>query len=423
MTQEICEKCIQCLKEELIPAFGCTEPIALALCAAKARQVLGCIPEQVHAYCSGNIIKNVKGVVVPATGNLIGIPAAVAIGIAGGNPDAQLQVLQNVTEADIQLAAQIVEKNIIQVSLLETDAKLHIRIEMKRGTDSVLVEMMHTHTGIVKIVKNGEILLDCPCSNQEQYVDEHVLDVSFDDIFDFGANGDLREVLPILEEQVRYNTSISMEGLRHPYGAQVGRTLVETYGDSNIEIFAQAAAAAGSDARMGGCEMPVIINSGSGNQGLTVCLPVVAFARKLGVPDETMYRAVCISNLTAIYQRSQIGRLSAFCGVTNASAGAAAGIAFLLGATAAQAELAVSNTLANVSGIVCDGAKASCAAKIAACVHAAELGVHMAMKERYFLPGQGLVKNNVDATIKCVAKLANDGMKETDQVILNLMIS
>ena len=413
---------LEILKEELIPALGCTEPIAVAFAAAKAREVLGEMPERIIASCSGNIVKNVKGVIVPTTKNLRGIPAAAILGAVGGDASKGLEVLAGITEDDLKTTKELMQKHICQQELLITPAKLHIILEAFSGEHSSKVEILHTHLGIVHVEKDGETIFDIPhdaAEEQEGELDRSLLNIA--DIYEFANTVEISDVLPILEKQVRYNTRISRVGLNEKYGANIGKTLLDMYG-YDVKIRAKAAAAAGSDARMGGCELPVVINSGSGNQGMTVSLPVIEYAKELQVTDEKLYRALCLSNLVAIHQKSKIGRLSAYCGAVSAAAGAGAGIAYLMDQTVDEISETIINTIANVSGIVCDGAKASCAAKIATSVDAAIMAVEMTNHGRRFRPGEGIVKDDVESTINSVTRMAREGMRETDEEILKIMI-
>ena len=415
------QKCLTLLREELIPAFGCTEPIAIAYAAAKARAVLEKLPEKIVVACSGNIIKNVKGVTFPATGGMKGIEAAAVIGAVGGDASGELEVLHRITEDDRRVAQQLLKEKICKVKLLDSTEKLHIVVRMQQGDDTVEVELKHHHTEIVRIEKNGNVLFSAASSDGD--VSEDTPDfLDFHRIFDFAQNVRIDDVAPILDRQIEYNTKIAEYGLTHRYGANVGATLVEIYGD-DIKILARALPAAGSDARMAGCELPVVINSGSGNQGMTVSLPVIAYAKELNADKEQLYRALCISNLTSIYQKSQIGRLSAYCGAVSAGAGAGAGITYLMGGGVEDVESVVTNTLANVAGIICDGAKASCAAKIASSVEAAIMAINLTFRGKSFCPGEGVIKDDADDTVKEVGKIAREGMKETDQVILNVMVN
>ncbi|MEA4895623.1 MAG: L-serine ammonia-lyase, iron-sulfur-dependent, subunit alpha [Oscillospiraceae bacterium] len=413
---------LEILKEELIPALGCTEPIAVAFAAAKAREVLGKMPERMIARCSGNIVKNVKGVIVPMTKNLRGIAAAAILGAVGGNASKGLEVLADIKEEDLIRTQELLLKHMCEQEILETPAKLHIIIEAYIGEHSAKVEILHTHLGLVHIEKDGQTVFDIPhdaAEEEEGELDRSSLNIA--EIYVFANNVEISDVMPILEKQVRYNTSISRVGLNESYGANIGKTLLETYG-CDVKIRAKAAAAAGSDARMGGCELPVVINSGSGNQGMTVSLPVIEYARDMKVSDEKLYRALCMSNLVAIHQKSKIGRLSAYCGAVSAAAGAGAGIAYLMDMNVYEISETIISTLANVSGIVCDGAKASCAAKIASSVDAAIMAVEMTNHGRSFRSGEGIVKNDVESTIESVTRMAREGMRETDEEILKIMI-
>ena len=407
LDQALYEAYIAILKEELVPALGCTEPIALAYASAKAAQLLGGTPERIVARCSGNIIKNVKGVVVPGTDGLRGIETAVLLGAVGGDADKELEVLQGVTAEDLAETKRLLAQKLCEVELLQTKAKLQI---------------VHSHTGIVRLEQDDRVLLSIPFT--EETVEANQTDPSclnVRSIVAFANEVRMEDVEPILLPQIQCNSAISQHGLSHPYGACIGRTLLETCG-TDVRTRARAAAAAGSDARMGGCEMPVIINSGSGNQGMTVSLPVIEYAKELGASQETLCRALCVSNLIAIHQKASIGRLSAYCGAVSAAAGAGAAITYLYGGSVEDISTTISNTLANVAGIVCDGAKASCAAKIATSVDAAILAHSMTMRHAAFHPGQGIVLDTIEQTIEGVAKIARDGMQQTDTEILGLMV-
>lgn len=414
---------VNILKEELVPALGCTEPIAIAYASAKAREVLGTIPGKIIAECSGNIIKNVKGVVVPTTKGMRGIAAAAIIGAIGGDASKELQVLSGVDKTHLEQAKALIEKGVCEERLLDTPAKLHIIIKAIKDDEYALVEIIHTHTGIVRIEKNNNILFEVPYDKEENIKESEDREcLNIEDIIEFANTVDINDVKDVLSMQVEYNTAISEEGLSRIYGANIGMTLLSIYGD-DVKVRAKAAAAAGSDARMSGCEMPVVINSGSGNQGMTVSLPVIVYARELSVTTERLYRALCVSNLTAIYQKSKIGRLSAYCGAVSAAAGAGAGITYLYGGGIKEISQTITNTLANVSGIVCDGAKPSCAAKIASSLDAALLACHMSMQGRGFISGEGIVKDSIEDTIESVGRLAKNGMQVTDKEILKIMIN
>ena len=418
--QKVTEKhLIHILETELVKALGCTEPIAIAYASATAKKYLGAIPETIVVSCSGNIIKNAKAVVVPMTGGMKGIEAASAVGTVGGDPDRGLEVLTTVAEQDLQIAKIMLQEKICQVELLDTREKLHIVVTMRQGEDEVKVELLRTHLGIVKIEKNGQVLFERELAAEEESADYSYLDM--DSIFEFTEQVNIKKIRGLIEEQIQCNTNIARDGLSNCYGAQIGKTLLEVYGD-DVKIRAKAVAAAGSDARMNGCELPVVINSGSGNQGMTVSLPVIEYAKTLRSSEEELYRALVLSNLIGIYQKYRMGRLSAYCGAVSAAAGAGAGITYLMGGTREQIEHTIINTLANTSGIVCDGASASCAAKIASSVDAAIMASYLSMNGHVFLPGDGIVKENIQKTVDGVITLAKDGMKETDEVILNIMV-
>jgi len=421
MEKEYFTRYIDILNEELIPALGCTEPIAVAFAAAVARQTLGEIPRHMKVHCSGNIIKNVKGVVVPNSGNMRGIEIAALLGAVGGDAEKGLEVLAEINEQHRIQARNLLEKNICEVKTLDTVEKLHIRIFTTAGDHSSLVEIKHSHLNIVRIEKDGKALFSADAIREgtDRLTDRSCLNIA--DIVCFANNVSLPLVENIINMQIRFNTEISNEGLNNCYGANVGKTLLECYGN-DVCTRAKATASAGSDARMSGCTLPVVINSGSGNQGLTVSLPVIVYAKELKVPQEKLIRALLVSNLTAIHQKTRIGRLSAYCGAVSAACGSGAGIAFLFDASQQEIEQTIVNTLANTSGIVCDGAKPSCAAKIATSVDAAIMAFHLASKGRTFRCGEGLVKNTVEETISSIGKLAQDGMRQTDKEILNIMM-
>lgn len=426
ITEHDCRQFIAILEEELVPALGCTEPIAVAYAGAHARTLLGKLPERVHIKSSGNIIKNVKSVTVPNSGNMKGIPAAAAIGIIGGNPEKGLEVLADITEADISRAKEFLQDVPCKVSLLDTVASLHFIVAVFAGDDSASVEIIHQHTNIVHTMKNGKDVLSVPFepeSANAALTDRSGLSV--EKILTFADTVDLERVRPVLERQIEYNTRISREGLEHPYGINAGTNLLEAAKAERAVTFkirAQAAAAAGSDARMSGCTLPVVTNSGSGNQGITVSLPVIVFAEENNIPHERLLRGLLVSNLTAIHQKTRIGRLSAYCGAVSAACGSGAGITYLSGGSYEQVCETVTNTLAVVSGIVCDGAKPSCASKIATAVDAAINAHYLAMKNAVFQAGDGIVKDDIERTIAGVGSIAADGMRETDKVILKIMV-
>lgn len=412
---------LQILREELVPAMGCTEPIAIAYAAAKARQVLGCIPEKVIVEVSGNIIKNVKSVIVPNTNHLKGIEAATAAGIIAGQAEKKLEVISEVTEAEKQTIKEYIDGNTIEVKLADTPFIFDIQMKLFYKDSFAKVRIVDYHTNIVLIEKNGETLYtkEAKVLKEDGLSDKTLLNVK--DIIDFADCVDIEDVKDIIDRQIEYNSKIAEEGLKNNYGANIGNVLLSTYG-SDIKVRAKAKAAAGSDARMNGCELPVIIISGSGNQGMTASIPVIEYAKELKVSKEKLYRALVLSNLVTIHQKTGIGRLSAYCGAISAGAGSGAGIAYLHGGKYEEISHTIVNALSIVSGIVCDGAKASCAAKIAAGVDAGILGYHMYKNGQQFRGGDGIVKKGVEATISNVGKLAKEGMKETDKEIIKIMI-
>ena len=412
---------LQILKEELIPAMGCTEPIALAYAAAKAREVLGGIPERVDVAVSGSIIKNVKSVIVPNTRQMKGIPAAVAAGIVAGKPEKELEVISEVSEEQVQGIREFLQTVPITVRHLDQGIVFDILITLFRGDEYARVRIANYHTNIVLIEKNGETLEEIPVAGDEEegLTDRTLLDMEH--IWDFINTADVEDIRPVLGRQMRYNMAIAEEGMKHDYGANIGKVLIDTY-DDDVRTRAKAMAAAGSDARMSGCELPVIINSGSGNQGITVSVPVVVYAKHRECGDEKMYRALALSNLVAIHQKTGIGRLSAYCGAVCAGAAAGAGIAFLCGGGYDEICHTVVNALAIVSGMICDGAKASCAAKIAASVDAGILGYNMYKRGQQFYGGDGIVEKGIENTIVNVGRLGKDGMRETNEEIIKIMI-
>ena len=412
---------VQILKEELVPAMGCTEPIALAYAAATARETLGCMPDKVVIGASGSIIKNVKSVIVPNTDHLKGIPAAATAGIVAGKAEKQLEVIAEVTKEETHKMKEFLETVPITVEHVDSGLTFEIIVTVYHGDSYAKVRIVNYHTNIVLIEKDGEILKQLPVvgENEEGLTDRSLLDMK--DIVDFADTVDVEDLKETLDRQIAFNTAISQEGLRGNYGANIGKVLLKTYGN-DIRTRAKAAAAAGSDARMNGCELPVIINSGSGNQGMTASLPVIEYAKELKVDDEKLYRALVVSNLVTIHQKTGIGRLSAYCGAISAGAGAGAGIAYLLGGGYDEIIHTVVNALAIVSGIVCDGAKASCAAKIASAVDAGILGYNMYKCGQQFYGGDGIVTKGVENTIKNVGRLGKEGMKETNEEIIRIMV-
>lgn len=412
---------VQILKEELIPAMGCTEPIALAYAAAKAREVLGVKPDRVLVEASGSIIKNVKSVIVPNTDSLKGIPAAAAAGIIAGQADRGLEVIASVTKEQIKEMKAFLENVPVEVSHIDSGITFEIVVTEYSKEEYAKVRIANYHTNIVLIEKNHEVILEIPVEgeSEEGLTDRTLLDMQ--SIWDFANSVDIEDVREVLSCQIEYNTAISEEGLRGNYGANIGSVLLVMEGN-DIRTRAKAKAAAGSDARMNGCELPVIINSGSGNQGITCSIPVIEYAKELQCEEEKLYRALTLSNLVAIHQKTGIGRLSAYCGAVCAGAAAGAGIAYLCGGTYKDITHTIVNALAVVSGIVCDGAKASCAAKIAYAVDAGILGYNMYKNGQQFYAGDGIVTKGADETIRNVGRLGKDGMKQTNEEIIDIMV-
>ncbi len=409
------------LKNELVPALGCTEPIAIAYAAAVVAKHLQAMPEKLTAQCSPNIVKNVKSVIVPNSGGVKGIDAAAIIGALAGNADNKLQVLSEVTPAQIEAAKVLIAQQICDIQLLQTPTILHIIITGYYNNDVVSVEIKDSHTNVTSIVKNGVSLLssaeELNVSNDESWKSAFTIK----EIIDFAKECDYSTIIDVLDRQIAFNSAIALEGLNHTYGINVGRTSLDV-SENNVKTRAKAMAASGSDARMSGCDLPVVINSGSGNQGITVSVPVIEFAKELGSSQDALYRALILSNLVAIYEKQHIGKLSAYCGVVCAASGSAAGITLLKNGSNAQIENSITNTLGTLSGMICDGAKPSCAAKIATCVETAISSHELAMCSRVMLDGDGIVKEDLDKTVAMVGRLARLGMQGTDVEILNIML-
>lgn len=421
ITKELSAQYVALLRRELIPALGCTEPIAIAYAAARARRLLGCMPTSMTVHCSGNIIKNVKSVIVPTTNGLRGIDTSAILGALAGDPELGMEVLRNIKPEQVEHVRQLRDTGMCKILPLKSTANLHILLEVSGNGHSALVEIRDAHTNIIREERDGMVVAGMasgcasPTGSEQGYCD-----LSIENIYWFAKTVNLSEIEPILEKQLDYNMAIAQEGLRGEWGAQVGKTLLAS-GDS-LANRAAAYAAAGSDARMGGCVLPVIINSGSGNQGMTVSLPVIVFAQEKGLSREEILRALALSNLVALFQKSFIGKLSAYCGAVSAACGSAAGIAYLCGDSLEVIEDTVVNTIANVSGMVCDGAKSSCAAKIATAVQAGFLGHEMAIRGHAFRNGEGLVKSDADKTVEVFGRMAREGMRTTDEEILRLMV-
>lgn len=409
---------VKILKGELIPAMGCTEPIAIAFTAAKAREVLGQMPERMVIRCSGNIIKNVKGVVVPNSGGQKGVEVAAILGAVAGKAELELQVISQVEQEDINKTRMLYSQGICSCELEEGVDNLFIRAELTAGQEMVAVEVRTKHNHISKIEKNGQVLFEQPDIESKGSGDKSKLNIK--DIIQFAKEVNLDDVREIISRQIKYNSAISEEGLTNKWGAQVGQTFMKA--GSDVRTRARAAAAAGSDARMNGCALPVVINSGSGNQGITCTMPVVVYAKEMESDEETLYRALVLTNLLSLHQKRYIGNLSAYCGAVSAGAAAACGVAFLNGADYDVIGNTIINALGNVGGIVCDGAKASCAAKISSAVDAGIMGYEMAKHNLVFPFGEGLVEKDYEKTIQNIGRMGCQGMKSTDVEILNIMI-
>ena len=405
---------------ELRPAMGCTEPIAVAYACAKARALLGCLPERVELVVSGNIIKNVKSVVVPNTGGRKGLKTSVAVGVTSADESRELECLSQLTDADREAIDTYLQRNCIDIDVATSGRVFDLDVTVFAGTDRARVRIADAHTNIVHLSRNEEVFLDKPLIDAADDPDEGLLTV--EGIVDYADSVDLEDVREPLERQIAYNTAISNEGLEHTYGASIGRVLLQGYGKEDVHIRAKARAAAGSDARMSGCELPVIIVSGSGNQGITATMPLVEYAETYGVEHDRLLRALIVADLLTVHQKTGIGRLSAFCGAVNAACGAAAGIAYLMGGGLKEVAHTLVNALAIVSGMVCDGAKASCAAKIVAALEGGLMGYEMYRNGFQCYSGDGLVKKGVENTIDNIARLGSKGMSETDREILRMMI-
>lgn len=412
------------LKSELIMALGCTEPIAIAYASAKARAELGMFPERIEVYCSGNIVKNVKGVTVPKSGGMKGIDAAAILGVVGGDADKELEVLSAVTPEDINETHRLVETDFCQCFLEEGVENLFVRTVAFGNGHSASVTIRDHHTNISEITKDEEVIYQGGGSHCDTAVkaepDKSMMDLR--GIIQFANEVRLEDVSDLLEQQVRCNSALADEGLQGNYGAQVGRTLLKS-DSQDVATIAKARAAAGSDARMGGCSLPAVINSGSGNQGITVSVPVIEYAKAWNSGTEKMYRALVLSNLLAVHQKKYVGSLSAYCGAVSAACGAGAGIMYLAGGDYDAIARTITNTLANVGGIVCDGAKSSCASKIVSSLTAAILAYHMSLDNHVFQPGEGLVQKDVEDTIRSMGYVGKVGMKQTDIEILNIMLN
>lgn len=420
MTKDIYEVYLRILHEELVPAMGCTEPIAIAYAAALARKTLGTMPDSVEVRASANIIKNVKSVVVPNTGGKRGIAAAAAAGIVAGDSDKLLQVISDITPEQYAEIDAFLREVPCEISQSAKPYIFHIQIKMRSGGRTAISEIAGHHTNVIYLALDTDVLIEKHYEEKAVESNDRYL-LSVENIIKFADTVDPDDVRDVISRQIKYNTAIAEEGLSGKWGARIGATLLAAYGD-NVQTRAKAYAAAGSDARMNGCEMTVIINSGSGNQGMTASLPVIVYAKELGVSEEVLYRALVVSNLITIHMKTDIGRLSAYCGATSAGCGAGAGICYLHGGKAYEISHTIVNAVAINSGMICDGAKASCAAKIASAVEAGLLGWHMQRQNTQFYGGEGIVTKGVENTIRNVGRVARLGMAETDREIIRIMI-
>ncbi len=423
MNDKTYEQYLGILRKELVPALGCTEPIAIAYCASKTKEVLGCFPEKMTVWSSGNMIKNVMGVTVPNSGGMKGIDVAAVLGLVGGDPNRLLETLEGVTISDIEKTKELLsDPNFCTCKLVQGDDNLIIQCKMEGEGHTAFVEIKNKHTHITRIEKDGELIF----SQEVEKVDAQELDYSLLNIKDIIAFADVLRVEdaePILGTQIDYNTEISKEGLSNPWGVNVGSTLLKKGGvNADITIRARAAAAAGSDARMSGCAKPVVINSGSGNQGITLTMPIVEYAKELKASRELELKSLAIANLVAIHQKQYIGDLSAYCGVVCAATGSASGIAYMKGDGYEEISNTIINSICTIGGMVCDGAKPSCAAKISVALEAALSGYSMQENGGVFKQGEGMVKQDVESTIRSIGKMAAIGMHSTDVEILKIML-
>ncbi len=415
------EEFLQILKEELVPAAGCTEPISLAFGGAKARELLGEIPDNITIKCSGNLIKNIRCVTVPNTGNLVGIEASILAGIVGGDSSKKLEVLSGLNKTHIEKIQLLLTKKIIKTKLLETPLNLHYILSCKSKNHSCEIEVKNLHTNITNIKLDGKEIFHKETSNDAFFgVETDRTFLTVERILDFANNIDIKKIKPLINPQIKDNMAIANEGFKRKFSVSIGPTIIKH--DRSIYGKMKAYAASASEARMSGCSMPVITNSGSGNQGITTSVPIVLYAQHKHLEEEKMYRALVFSNLLTIYQKGFIGRLSAFCGAISAAISSGAALTYIEGGNLDQIKMTIINALANVSGVVCDGAKPSCASKIVTGLEASFLGHFLAMDNHSYNPFSGIIKKDADETISAIGKMATQGMKETDYVILNIML-
>lgn len=420
MDEQMMKRFLAILREELVPAMGCTEPIALAYAAARARETLGETPTRLTARCSGNMVKNVRCVQIPNSGGLIGIEAAVALGALAGDASRGMEVLEAVDDAGRSAAREMLERGGCTVSFLDSEIPLHFIIEAATDAHTATVEVRYAHTNLYAVTRDGKVLSHAEDgASGAAYTGRSELTV--DRIRLFADEVPLEWIRPIIEKQIRCNMDIAYEGMAGDYGLGIGRVIRSCYADSALSRM-KAYAAAASEARMEGCDMPVIINSGSGNQGIASSVPVIVYARENNIPKEKLYRALAFSALLTIHQKEYIGKLSAFCGAVSASCASAAAVTYMVGGTIRQIKDTVDNTLANIPGIICDGAKASCAAKIASSLDAAMMAHYLAMQGKCYSADTGILKAEAEDTISCVGHIGKVGMRETDKEIIKLML-
>lgn len=422
MDKKLYDAHLQVLKAELLPALGCTEPGAVAFTAAKAVSLLGKKPEKMEVRSSGNIVKNVKGVIVPNSGGLRGIAPAAILGALVAKPELELEILNAVTDTEIEETKKYLETDYCKSTLKEGEGNLYVEVSVWAGGESARAAIKNTHTNIELLEKNGKTLEESNVSDNKDNIAEFKKLMTVDSILEFAKEAVIEDVKSTLDTAIKYNMAIAEEGLKGVYGAEVGKTLIETYGDEDVLVRLKTKAAAGSDARMAGSVLPVVINSGSGNQGITVTVSITEYARGTEASEEALYRALLIGNLISIHIKSYIGPLSAFCGAVSAASGAAAGITYLAGGDDEQIKMAITNVICDAGGMVCDGAKSSCASKIATSLDAAVMASKMAMQKRVYQPGEGLVLDDVEETIKNIGYMGRVGMEKTDVEILQMML-
>ena len=420
------EKVLKILEEEIVAAEGCTEPIALSYAAAKAKRILGTVPNKVDVFLSGNIIKNVKSVTIPNSDGMVGIEAAIAMGLIAGDDRKELMVISDVTSEQLTEVKEFLAKDIIKTHVHPGDIKLYIRLEISNDEDNVVLEIKHTHTNVTQILKNGKVLLSQVCNDGDfnsSLTDRKVLSVKF--IYDLAKTIDIDLIRPIFQKVVNYNSAIAEEGLKGKYGVNIGKMILENiekgiYGN-DVRNKAASYASAGSDARMSGCALPVMTTSGSGNQGMTASLPIIKFAAEKNLSGEELIRGLFVSHLITIHVKTNVGRLSAYCGAICAAAGVAASLTYLHGGSYEMVCAAITNILGNLSGVICDGAKASCAMKISSGIYSAFDATMLALNKDVLKSGDGIVGVDIEETIRNVGELAQSGMKGTDETILDIM--